>query len=75
MRLIHHVDVPIPEAVKTFCFLAELVFVAGVLASSIGATAGAYVMTSEFPESVYNDDWTDRFIGDVSCTGLESRSY
>ena len=66
MRLIRHGDVPISEAVKTFRFLAELIFIAGVLASSIGATAGAYIMTSEFPGSVYNDQWTDWFIGDVS---------
>ena len=57
---------PISEAVKTFRFLAELIFIAGVLASSIGATAGAYIITSEFPGSVYNDQWTDWFVGDVS---------
>ncbi|CAM9118597.1 unnamed protein product [Ascophyllum nodosum] len=66
MRLIRHGDVPISEAVKTFRFLAELIFIAGVLASSIGATAGAYIMTSEFPGSVYNDQWTDWFIGDLT---------
>ncbi|CAM9118082.1 unnamed protein product, partial [Ascophyllum nodosum] len=66
LRLIRHGDVPISEAVKTFRFLAELIFIAGVLASSIGATAGAYIITSEFPGSVYNDQWTDWFVGDLT---------
>ena len=75
MRLIRHVEARIPEAAKTFHFPAEFIYVAGVLASSIGATAGTYVITSEFPGSVHDDQWTDWFIGDLSCTGLGRRSY
>ena len=66
MRLTCHVEVRIPEAAKTFHFLAEFIYVTGVLASSIGATAGAYIIISEFPGSVCDDQWTNWFIGDVS---------
>lgn len=57
---------PIAQAVKTVRFIIVLVFVAGVLASGIGATVGAFVLHKAFPGSLYGDKWVDWFVGDVS---------
>lgn len=56
----------IEETVKTMRFLIVVVFVTGALASSVGATAGAYVLVSAFPGSHYGQKWLDWFVGDVS---------
>lgn len=61
---------PIAQAVKTVRFIIVLVFVAGVFASGIGATAGAFALCKAFPGSLYGDKWLHWFVGDVSAAKL-----
>lgn len=54
------------KTVKTMKFLILVFFIAGIFASSVGATVGALVLSEACPSSSFRQQWLDWFVGDVS---------